>query len=155
MNIINNHKTRLLRDFNFCKKVFNKGIETDIQLQSFTNLCQAYVNNCNHLVKQTKPVLGILQYKKHKEHKSLEQLCIDTVGDLGGKISSAKEAFDKAKEEAEMYEQLETRLRIEAAVALDIKEQERLRQLEGVKKPIGFGNIIEINNVDINEYTKN
>jgi hypothetical protein len=154
MNIINNHKTRLLRDFNFCKKVFNKGIETDIQLQSFTNLCQAYVNNCNHITKQTKPVLGILQYKKHKEHKSLEQLCIDTVADLSGKISSTREALDKVKEEAEMYEQIETRMRIEAAVAFDIKEQERLRQMAGIKKPIGYGHIIDINNDNNNGCTE-
>ena len=37
MDNINNYKTRLFRDFNFCKRVFNGGIETEIQLQIFTN----------------------------------------------------------------------------------------------------------------------
>lgn len=153
MDNINNYKTRLFRDFNFCKRVFNGGIETEIQLQIFTNLCQAYVNNCNHICKQAKPKLGILQHNKYKYYKSLEHLCGDTVACLSDLINSIKATFDKANEEAEMYEQIETRMRIEAAIARDIKEEDRQRQRAGVK-PIGFGSIININDDNNNGCTE-
>lgn len=154
MKNINTYKTQLLREFNYCKRIFNGGIETESQLQTFTNLCQAYVDNCNYMCKQNRPKLGILQCKKYKSYKSLEYLCSNTVADLSGMINSAKDVFNKANEEAEMYEQIETRMRIEAAVAFDIKENERQRQINDVKKPIGFGRIIDTNKDNNNGCTE-
>ena len=47
--------------------------------------------------------------------------------------------FDKQQEEAEAYAQLESRMRFEAAVAYDIKEQEKQRiREESQKRQVGF-----------------
>lgn len=151
----NQIKTDVVAGYRYCKKVYNSGIESPEQFKIFVNLCQNYLDICNNYCTIVKPTFGILQYKRYKDYKSIRSICVDTVNEINDILVGMQAQFDKQHEEAEAYAQLEARLRFEAAVAFDIKEQERLRQLEGVKKPIGFGNIIEINNVDTNGYTKN
>jgi hypothetical protein len=80
-----------------------------------------------------------LQYKRYKDYHSVRNICIDTVNEINNILTGLQAQFEKQQEETEAYAQLEARLRFEAAVAYDIKEQEKQRiREESQKRQIGF-----------------
>ena len=136
---VNQIKTDVVAGYNFCKKVYNGGIESPEQFDAFVNLCQNYLDTCNNYCTIVKPTFGILQYKRYKDYKSIRNICVDTVDEINGILTRLKTLFDKQREEDEAFTQLEARMRFEAAVAYDIKEGEKqmLRE-ESQKRQIGF-----------------
>lgn len=151
---VNQIKTNVVAGYNFCKKVYNGGIESPEQFDAFVNLCQNYLDICNNYCSIVKPTFGILQYNRYKDYHSVRNMCVDTVNEINDILTGLQTQFDKQQEEAEAYAQLETRLRIEATVAFDIKENERQRQMKLAKKPMGFGCIIDINKENDNGCTE-
>lgn len=135
----NQIKTNVVAGYNFCKKVYNGGIESPEQFDAFVNLCQNYLDICNKYCTIVKPTFGILQYKRYKDYKSIRNICVDTVDEINGILTGLQTLFDKQREETEAFTQLEARMRFEAAVAYDIKEGEKqmLRE-ESQKRQIGF-----------------
>lgn len=136
---VNQIKTDVVAGYNFCKNVYNGGIESPEQFDAFVNLCQNYLDICNNYCTIVKPAFGILQYKRYKDYKSIRNICIDAVDEINGILTGLQTLFDKQREEAEAFTQLEARMRFEAAVAYDIKEGEKqmLRE-ESQKRQIGF-----------------
>ena len=150
---VSSYKTEIMQGFRFCQKVYEGGIETPEQFDVFTNLCENHVNNCNAICKKIKPILGILQYKKYIEYKDFRYTCAYTVGTLNQILNSIQAEYDKAKEIAELQEQLEIKSRIEFELALEFKELEQARQIEKRKsKKIGFCNTNEVENNYFEEY---
>ena len=136
---VNQIKTNVVAGYKYCKKVYNGGIESPEQFNTFVNLCQNYLDTCNNYCSIVRPMLGILQYKRYKDYRSIRNICIDTVNEINNILTDLQAQFDKQQEEAEAYTQLEARLRFEAAVAYDIKEQEKQRiKEESQKRQIGF-----------------
>lgn len=136
---VNQIKTDVVAGYNFCKKVYNGGIESPEQFDAFVNLCQNYLDICNNYCTIVKPTFGILQYKRYKDYKSIRNICVDTVDEINGILTGLQTQFDKQREETETFTQLEARMRFEAAVAYDIKEQEKQRiKEESQKQQIGF-----------------
>ena len=136
---VNSYKTEIMQGFRFCQRVYEGGIETPEQFDVFTNLCENHVNNCNAICKKIKPKLGIIQYKKYMQYKDFRYTCAYTVNYLNNILSSIQAEYDKAKEIAELQEQLEIKSRIEFELAMEFKEIEQQRQIERRKtKPIGF-----------------
>ena len=136
---VNQIKTNVVAGYKYCKKVYNGGIESPEQFDVFVNLCQNYLDICNNYCATVKPTFGILQYKQYKDYKSIRNICVDTVNEINNILTGLQAQFDKQQEEAEAYAQLEARMRFEAAVTYDIKEQERQRiKEESQKRKIGF-----------------
>lgn len=135
----NQIKTNVVAGYKYCKKVYNGGIESPEQFDVFVNLCQNYLDTCNNYCDIVRPTFGILQYKRYKDYHSVRNICVDTVNEINNILTGLHTQFDKQQEEAETYAQLEARLRFEAAVAFDIKEQEKQRIMEeSQKRQIGF-----------------
>lgn len=146
----NQIKTNVVAGYNYCKKVYNGGIESPEQFDAFVNLCQNYLDICNTYCTHIKPTFGILQYKQYKDYHSVRNICIDTIDEINGILTGLQILFDKQREETEAFTQLESRMRFEAAVAYDIKESERKQTFENARKrPIGF--IINKNKDNIDE----
>lgn len=136
---VNQIKTNVVAGYKYCKKVYNGGIESPEQFEAFVNLCQNYLDICNNYCTIVKPTFGILQYKRYKDYKSIRNICVDTVDEINGILTGLQTQFDKQREETETFTQLEARMRFEAAVAYDIKEQEKQRiKEESQKQQIGF-----------------
>lgn len=136
---VNQIKTNVVAGYKYCKKVYNGGIESPEQFDVFVNLCQNYLDTCNNYCNIVKPAFGILQYKRYKDYHSVRNMCVDTVNEINNILTGLQAQFDKQQEEAEAYTQLEARLRFEAAVTYDIKEQEKQRiREESQKRQIGF-----------------
>ena len=136
---VNQIKTNVVAGYKYCKKVYNGGIESPEQFDTFVNLCQNYLDICNNYCTIVKPTFGILQYKRYKDYKSIRNICVDTVDEINGILTGLQTQFDKQREETETFTQLEARMRFEAAVAYDIKEQEKQRiKEESQKQQIGF-----------------
>jgi hypothetical protein len=136
---VNQIKTNVVAGYKYCKKVYNGGIESPEQFDAFVNLCQNYLDSCNHYCGIVRPTFGILQYKRYKDFKSVRNICADAVNEINNILTGLQAQFDKQQEEAEAYAQLESRMRFEAAVAYDIKEQEKqhIRE-ESQKRQVGF-----------------
>lgn len=135
----NQIKTDVVAGYRYCKKVYNGGIESPEQFDVFVNLCQNYLDTCNNYCDIVRPTFGVLQYKRYKDYHSIRNICVDTVNEINNILTGLQTQFDKQREEAEAYAQLEARLRFEAAVAFDIKEQEKQRiKEESQKRQIGF-----------------
>jgi hypothetical protein len=144
----NQIKTNVVASYKYCKKVYTGGIETPAQFDTFVNLCQNHLDKCNYYCNVVKPTFGILQYKRYKDYKSIRNICADTVNDISDILVNMQAQFDKQQEEAEAYAQLESRLRFEAAIAYNIKEQESKNQLnKTLSRTIGF----KQNNIQDNE----
>lgn len=147
---VNDIKTNIVAGYNYCMKVYNGGIKTPEQFETFINLCEAHINNCNFYCMKLKPCLGIFNFKRYRDYMSVRNVCADTVDTINDVVNGLNVFMQKQKEENEAYAQLEKRLRFEAAVAYSIKENECKQTLEDTHKhSVGF--IINKNNDDKNE----
>lgn len=132
-------KGEIMNAYRYCEKVYNGGIETYEQFQSFINLCQNFVNVCNFNSKNIKPALGLLQLNKWAAYKDFQYACTFAVDKLNDMIRSWQASYDKSLEECEMIKQMETRARIEHQVAIEHREKELENQKNRLKsRPIGY-----------------
>jgi hypothetical protein len=100
-NKLNKLKDHLLGGVNYCKNVYNGGLETAAQFYTFKALCQNYVDFCNYWCNSMKPTLGWLQYRKMKQHNEFYNMCELAVLELKNmmllKISVLKVQFKMLK----------------------------------------------------------
>lgn len=140
-------KGEIMNAYRYCEKIYNGGLDSYEQFQSFINLCQNFVNICNFNSKNIKPKLGILQPNKWAAYKDVQYTCKFAVDKLNDMISSWQVSYDKSLEDCEMIKQIETRVRIEHQVAIEYREKELEKQKNQLKdRPIGY---------NINKFTTN
>lgn len=140
MNInVNDLKTKVMDSFKYCKRVYDGGIETSEQFDSYIQLCTAHINTCNFWCNKVKPFLGIIQYNRYKRYKELYDLSEYTVSVLNALIAEINSVFTKYAEMEELREQIEYKMRIEHDVVMALKEVDIQEQHESGPK-IGFIN---------------
>ena len=132
-------KGEIMNAYRYCEKVYNGGLDSYEQFQSFINLCQNFVDICNFNSENIKPVLGILQPNKWAAYKDVQYTCKFVVDKLNDMINSWQASYDKSLEDCEMIKQMETRARIEHQVAIEYREKELENQRNRLKaRPIGY-----------------
>ena len=133
------YKTEIMNSFRFCKRVYEGGIETPEQFDSFTNLCQNHVDKCNMICKKLKPKLYLLQWKKAKNFANFRDTCAYTIEQLQSMISEIQSGYDKMAEIEELRETMETKAFIEYEIAQKIKQLDidRIDEIKTYNK-IGF-----------------
>ena len=138
-NKLNKLKDHLLSGVNYCKIVYNGGLETAAQFYTFKALCQNYVDFCNYWCNSMKPALGWLQYNKMKQHNEFYNMCELAVLELKNMIAEFQSILDKQAEEAETMAMLEARARVEHAVAVELRDADHKNRLELSRvHPIGY-----------------
>lgn len=144
----NKIKNYVLTGYRHCKNVFTTGFETEEAFQVYKNLCQNHVDFCNFWCNKLQPKFGWLQYKRKKEYESLYKMCELTVVDLSGTIQGFQAMLDKQSEEEEAIAAIETRLRVEHAIAVELRDADHTKRLELSRvHPIGYS----INREKIND----
>lgn len=129
----------VMESYRYCEHVYNGGIESYEQFQSFTNLCQNFVDNCNFMCKKLKPALSILQPRKYKVYKDFNYVCGFAVNKLNGMLKEWQAGYDKSLEDAEMMKQMEARARIDHEIAIEYREKELTKEKTRLKqRPIGY-----------------
>lgn len=129
----------VMESYRYCEKVYNGGIDSYEQFQTFINLCQNFVNICNFYSKNIKPTLGLLQTNKWAAYKDFQYVCTFAVDKLNDMIRSWQASYDKSLEECEMIKQMETRARIDHEIAIEYREKELEKQKNQLKtRPIGY-----------------
>ena len=137
---LNDMKSYIMNSFHYIKKVYNGGIESFSQFNTFSELCQNHVNNCNILCKSIKPTVMYIQFNKTNRYKELRELCAYTVDEIKDMILEWQESYQKHLKELEVINQIETRARIEHKIAIELKESE-LERFKNERNPIGFNKI--------------
>lgn len=132
---LNAIKTNVINGYRYCQSVYNGGIASVEQFNTFKHLCHNLVDSCNFWCNTVKPVFGWLQYNKMKQYNELYFLCDNIVRSMGNMIAEFQTMLDKQAEEAEAITLIEKRVRAEHAIALELREN----QLQIAKSnPIGY-----------------
>lgn len=132
LNII---KDNIMSGCRYCQKIYNNGLTSVSQFNTFKNLCQNYVDYCNFWCNKLQPKLGWLMYNRMKQYNELYALCELGVKSLSTMISEFQAMLDKQAEEDEAMSMIETRARVEHAIAMELRNS----QIKVVKQhPIGY-----------------
>ena len=133
------YKTAVMVSFRYCKRIYEGGIETPEQFETFTNLCQNHVEVCNALCRKLKPKLPWLQWEKAKNFSNFRDTCAYTIEQLQSMISEIQSGYDKMAEIEELRETMTIKAQIEYEIANELKELEINRQSEiRESRNIGF-----------------
>ena len=147
------YKTEIMNSFRFCKRVYEGGIETPEQFDSFTNLCQNHVDKCNMICKKLKPKFSLLQWKKAKNFINFKETCAYTISEIQIMINEIQSGYDKLEEIEELRETMAIKARIEYEIANELKEVEIERQADiRESRQIGFS--LPIEEIDTEELNK-
>lgn len=136
---LNELKSKVINSWRYLNKVFDGGIETYDQFQTFVNMCENYLGLCNGWCKQVKPRLGWIQYKQMCLYKDLYETCEFVVYSINNIISSWQTAYDDALEESKQKDLYEEKLRFEHQLAMEFRDIQYEHDKEcSQKAPIGF-----------------
>ena len=137
--LLNNYKTEIMNAYRYIKRVHEAGIESKEQFDTFINLCENHVANCNIICKKLKPVFGFIQRTKYKIYKDFRSTCEFTVSDINNMISTTQAVYDKLAEIEELRETMTIKAQIDYELATEYKEVEIQRQADiREKRKIGF-----------------
>lgn len=144
----NKIKNHVLAGSRYCNSVYSKGLESVMQFQAFKKLCQNYVDYCNLWCNKLQPKLGWLQRTRKLQYKELYVLCELSINKLAGLISEFQGMLDKQAEEEEALAMIEARVRLEHAIAVELRDADHTKRLELSRvHPIGYS----INREKIND----
>lgn len=147
---LNTVKDYIMKSYRFCKRIYNAGITTTDQFQSFTQLCQNHLDNCNFWCHKFKPKVELIQRKRTALYKDLHYACKYTVENINDMLKEWQATLDKQLEDNAIAAQIEMRARIEHELAIEYKDA-MTEKARSERRPIGF-NVEQINN-DINDST--
>ena len=138
-NEFNELKCKVMDSWRYLVRVFESGIEDHDQFQTYTNMCQNYVDLCNGWCSRVKPMFGWLQYNQMKMYKDLYYTCAFTVSNVNELLATWNTMYEEAVEESKLKAQLEERLRFEHELALEFRDKQYDLDKEKSKtSPIGF-----------------
>ena len=132
---INALKDKVMAAGRYLEKVFEGGIETYEQFQSFCNMCENHVNTCNTYCKRIKPRFPFIQRKQWKEYDDFRMCCVWSVDMINNLVAGWQSNYDAAIEESKMLAQIEQRIRIEHEIAIEYQDVVYEKNKEKDKKP--------------------
>ena len=137
--LLKQYQTDVIKSFEFCKRMFSEGFETEVQFNTTMNVCNNYLNMCNRLCKKLKPSIPFIQLRKNKIYKEFWNTCNYTISQLNSMIQTTQAEFDKIAEIEELRETMETKAFIEYEIAQKIKQFDidRIDEIKTYNK-IGF-----------------
>ena len=137
--LLKQYQTDVIKSFEFCKRMFSEGFETEAQFNTTMNVCNNYLNMCNRLCKKLKPSIPFIQLRKNKIYKEFWNTCNYTINQLNSMIQTTQAEFDKIAEIEELRETMETKALIEYEIAQKIKQLDldRIDEIKTYNK-IGF-----------------
>lgn len=137
--ILNQLKTKVMTSYRFIGDVFDGGIDDYDQFQSFTNLCENYLDLCNFWCECIKPKYGWLQYQQMMMYRDLYETCFFTINDVNQMLSSWKSMYDAEVEESKQRAQYEERMRLEQDLAMEFRDRQyEYDKNKSKMKQIGF-----------------
>lgn len=138
----NDLKTYIISSYRYCQKVY-ESIENDEQYESWFNLCNNHLNNCNFLINAQRPnFLDIIINRNYVNlFNDFRDSCEFTVESIQGMMNEYNANKTKLDEEIEMFNQLEKKARFEYGLAEEFKEMDIQNKNEYMsKRAIGFLN---------------
>ena len=138
----NDLKTYIISSYRYCQNVY-ESIENDEQYESWFNLCNNHLNNCNFLINTRKPnFLDIIINRNYVNlFNDFRDSCEFTVESIQGMMNEYNANKTKLDEEIEMFNQLEKKARFEYGLAEEFKEMDIQSKNDYMsKRVIGFLN---------------
>ena len=77
--IVKEYQTQVMKSFEFCKRMFANGFNSEEQFNTAKRICQNHINLCIRLCKTVKPRFGWVQITAQKNFKTLWDTCEYTV----------------------------------------------------------------------------
>lgn len=137
--IVKEYQTQVMKSFEFCKRMFANGFNSEEQFNTALSICQNHIKLCTRLCKTVKPRFGWFQITAQKNFETLYDTCIYTVDEIKSMIQETQDEFDKIAEIEELREKMETKAFIEYDIAQKIKQFD-LDKIDEIKtyNKIGF-----------------
>ena len=117
--VMNDLKSKVMNNGRYLEKVYEGGIDSMDQFQSFVNMCKNHVNMCNVYCKSYKPLFWFLNTERTRIYRNFRKGCewsLDIINDM---VDTWRDGYEKMMNDAKQQAQLEDRIRIEHELAIE------------------------------------
>jgi hypothetical protein len=116
---MNDLKSKVMNNGRYLEKVYEGGIDSMDQFQSFVNMCKNHVNMCNAYCKSYKPLFWFLNTERTRIYRNFRKGCEWSVDIINAMIDTWRDGYEKMMNDAKQQAQLEDRIRIEHELAIE------------------------------------